>query len=158
MYKANIFLPAGGGYNSPKTIVIHAMAEMVGPVDGVYYFATDWLKRKKLSAHRFITPSGIVIAGHPDDRIAWHAKGYNTDTLGVEFLVPGVFLYDSFKKEIQEQYITGAQYLSGVGVVRELIRKYSIRDVVQHSAIDPHRKVDPGTGFPWRKFLEDIGI
>jgi len=85
MLEAQIPLDAGFDNHSPKRIVIHAMGEYIDtePVD---YHAVDWLRKLGLSAHAFITPSGVVIRGRKDAQGAYHAKGYNAGSLGVEFL------------------------------------------------------------------------
>jgi AmpD protein len=93
-----------------------------------------------------------------DDQIAWHAKGYNIDSLGIEFLVEGHHDYASFLEAIKGDYVTFDQFDAGRDAVRSWIEAYDIpRDrVVRHSDISPGRKVDPGTGFKWQKFLDCV--
>lgn len=139
---------------TPNKIIIHSMAEYIRGVNDLS--AVDLLDELKLSAHYLITPSGVSIFMVDPDNIAWHAKGFNSDSIGIEFLVPGVYSYESFLERIKTPYIYGEQYTKGVQLCRELIKEYNITEVVRHSDIDPDRKSDPGDGFPWETFLNDV--
>lgn len=140
----------------PQLVVIHAMAEWLeqGEVD---YHATEFLIRQKLSAHAFVTPSGVIVRARTDGQIAWHARGHNERSLGVEFLVPGVHTYGTFLDAIQEPYLTDAQYAAGVELVRGWCTRMTILEIKRHSDLDPGRKKDPGDGFPWSEFLAAVG-
>lgn len=157
MIVAQIPLLDGRGRNEPKMVVVHAMAEFVeqGNRD---LPAWDLLAKLDLSAHAFVTPSGVVVRSRDDDQGAWHAKGFNRDSLGIEFLVPGVHTYSTFLKRMKEPYLSDAQYAAGVELVREWVRRYEISpdQVVRHSDVDPGRKHDPGDGFPWKRFVEEV--
>ena len=145
------------GSNSPDLIVIHAMGEFID-TDDQDYPAWDFLSSLKLSAHAFVTPSGVVVRSKPDDRLAWHAKGFNTDSLGVEFLVPGLHTYETFLDTIKRPWLTDAQFEAGVKLVRSWREKWNISPakVLRHSDISPRRKHDPGDGFPWRRFINEL--
>jgi len=157
-------LPHGGGYQVPDRLIVHAMGEWIVDNDGNAYYADEWLKVIGLSAHRLITPSGTEIQCRPDNRVAYHAKGHNVNTIGVEFLVPGVFYagdYGSgrdrdFLEVIKTDYLTVPQYHKGVGSCRGILSEHGIEAVERHSDIDPENKSDPGAGFPMDIFLEDI--
>lgn len=137
--KPNLF---GGGFQKPNKIIIHSMGEYIDDNVNIYH-ATEWLEHLKLSAHFLITPGGVVIKTRDIDRIAYHAKGHNTNTIGIEFLVPGIHDYSTFLKAIKTDYVTDFAWKSGI----ELIRELGIKDIVRHSDIDPERKKDPGSGF-----------
>jgi N-acetyl-anhydromuramyl-L-alanine amidase AmpD len=156
---ANIPLIAGPGRQKPNRIIIHAMGEFIHPPTSMDYHAVEWLRLKTLSAHVFGTPSGAVIRSRKNTEGAWHAKGFNRDSLSYEFLVPGVHDYSSFLEAIKKPYLTVEQYKAGVEFVRdEWVNKLGILRVDRHGSIDPARKHDPGDGFPWLKFLTDIGV
>ena len=157
MLEAQIPLDAGFDSHSPKRIVIHAMGEYIDtePVD---YHAVDWLRKLGLSAHAFITPSGVVIRSRKDAQGAYHAKGYNAGSLGVEFLVPGMHTYATFVSALKKKYLTKPQYEAGVELVKGWKDSHGITEIVRHSDLSPGRKVDPGKGFPWEKFLADTGF
>lgn len=141
-------LKSGGGRQTPKKIVVHAMGEFI-KADGVIWPALDWLRFNGLSAHALITPSGALVECRNPMLVAWHAKGHNTDSLGVEFLVPGIHDWDSFKLAIQRDWVSDEQYSRG----RDLIHKWCIQFgigkeyVTTHHKLDPRRRPDPGSGF-----------
>ena len=157
MQIANIPIEFGGGHQKPNRIIIHAMGEFIDDGTGRVYSAVDWLKNLKLSVHSLVTPSGVDIRCRDDDQIAWHAKGYNANSLGMEFLVPGVHNYESFLTAIKTEYLTAEQYQAGVDQVREWMDQLSIGRIDRHSDVSPGRKQDPGEGFPWQQFLHDTG-
>jgi AmpD protein len=155
MQIAEIPLPAGRSHQAPKRIVVHAMGEFID-TDDVDYHAPDWLRKLGLSAHAFVTPSGVIIRSRPDGKGAYHAKGYNTDSLGVEFLVPGLHTYGTFIEAIKGPYLTNAQYDAGVELVRDWCALWNIENIDRHSDLSPGRKADPGDGFGWDAFLRDV--
>ncbi len=155
MNQAFIPLNHGADHQTPNRIVVHAMAEYIHtePMD---YHAVDFLRRMALSVHAFITPSGVVIRSRKDTQGAHHARGFNKDSLGVEFLVPGVHTQATFLEAIKKEYLTPAQYASGVALVKGWVKNHGIERIDRHSELSPLRKQDPGEGFPWRRFLDDV--
>lgn len=151
MITARIPLPHGGGKQWPNRVVVHAMAEYI-EYQGRHLHAVDLLDELRLSAHALVTPSAVVIRCRNDDETAWHAKGHNSNTLGIEILVPGVHGYGSFLEAIEKPYYSREQLLATVEQVRTWMNKYPIHEVVRHSDIDPERKQDPGSGFRWNEF------
>jgi N-acetyl-anhydromuramyl-L-alanine amidase AmpD len=153
----NTHLDHGSKFNDPEIIVIHAMGEYIGG-DGWNDHAVQYLDKKKWSAHAFGAPNGDIYRCRLDNEGAYHALDFNTDSLGYEFLVEGSYKYGSFIDRIKEPYLTKLQYESGVEFVSDWVKMYNIKKVVRHSDLSPERKVDPGKGFPWKKFLYDIGM
>ncbi len=149
-------LSAGAKHNSPKLIIIHAMAEYIRDPDPV--MAVNFLSEYKLSVHKLGFPSGDVMTCRDDDQGAYHARGYNQDSLGYEFLVEGDYDYHAFLDAIKTNYTTPEQWESGIEIVRNWMGLYNIDSdhVKRHSDISPGRKVDPGTGFDWIAFKKEI--
>jgi N-acetyl-anhydromuramyl-L-alanine amidase AmpD len=147
----------GSAVNKPSLIIIHAMAENIKDGDKTYS-AHEFLQWYGLSAHALCTPDGVIIRCRDDDEIAWHARGHNTDSLGIEFLVRGEHDYASFLKAIEYPYLSPNQYSAGVEQVKIWMDKYGITDVRRHSDVSPGRKVDPGNGFYWDKLRKDLGL
>jgi len=147
----------GAPHQTPKSIIIHAMAEYLS-IDGGHQWmkAADFLKHTGLSAHALVSPDGTVYRCRKDNEGAYHAAGFNTDSLGIEIMVSGKHDYSSFLHTILHRYTTEAQYSALVEQVREWIKRYSITDIKRHSDVSPGRKIDPGAGFDWEKFLEDV--
>ena len=152
MQTVEIKSPFGFSINfKPTQIVIHAMGEFVGGM-----FAPDFLRSIELSAHALVTPSGVVIRTRSDQYGAYHAKGHNITSLGVEILVGGVHDYTSFVKAIKTDWVTPQQFEATAELVRGWRSKHGIHTIVRHSDIDPGRKVDPGAGFHWERFLKAV--
>ena len=147
------YLPHGSDTNNPSRIIVHAMGEWILYGDEPM-FAANFLDEIGLSAHALIGSQGEVIICRRDTEGAYHAKGHNTDTLGVEFLVPGKHDYASFVEAIKEPWVSDAQLEAGVSLIRRWKQRWDIKTVVRHSDVDPERKVDPGDGFPWERLLE----
>lgn len=144
------------GINRPRLIVVHAMAEFI--VDGPKrYYAVEWLNHLQLSAHVLAAPDGTRFRCRLDGEGAYHAKGFNMDSLGVEVLVPGEHDYASFLEAIKRPYVSDAQYSAVLEQCREWLNLYPIERLARHSDLSPGRKVDPGAGFPWGDLLHDLG-
>lgn len=155
MQIAQIPSPYGAASQQPKRIIIHSMGEYLNLGDRDAS-AADFLASIGLSAQYLVAPSGVVIQCRQDNQGAYHAKGFNTDSIGIEFLVPGVHTYATFLEAIKKPYLHDQQYAAGVNLVSHLINKHGIEDIKRHSDVDPDRKKDPGEGFPWVQFLRDI--
>jgi len=149
----------GSSTNKPNRVIIHAMGEFIDDKERDYS-AYEWLDKLGLSAHILLTPSGVPIQCRDDGQKAWHAKNNNTNTLGIEFLVPGLHNYSTFLKAIKEPYLTDQQYSSGIEVINKWLVNYKLTKdaVTTHHIIDPDRKFDPGDGFPLDRFLNDLII
>ena len=140
-----------------SAIVIHAAAEYIRFDDRDIHIV-DFLRSSGESAHAYILPSGDIIRTRRDNQIAWHcrAQEFNWKSLGIEFLVAGAYNYDSFLQVIDTDWLRKEQYDAGVKLVKELMKPGKINEVERHCVIDPDRKKDPGEGFPWLLFQDDI--
>lgn len=150
MHIANIESHFGGGTQAPQKIVIHAMGEYIdnGTQD---YHAKEWLDKLGLSAHYLVCPSGVIIQTRQINEMAWHAKGHNTNSVGIEFLVSGLHTYGTFLEAIKKKYLTKDQLEAGIELCQSLKTK-GLSELTRHDALDPGRKFDPGRGFPWEDF------
>ncbi|OFZ67398.1 MAG: hypothetical protein A2V79_09305 [Betaproteobacteria bacterium RBG_16_56_24] len=147
----------GGTHQVPDCIIVHAMGEYILADDGQGFdYAPEFLERMKLSAHALVVPDGTVIRCRSDDEGAYHARGFNTDSLGIEILVAGQHDYGSFVRTIAQPYLTDAQYAAAVAQCREWVQKHKITRIARHSDVSPGRKLDPGAGFPWDKFISEV--
>jgi len=142
--------------NNPKLIVVHSMGENIDDGKSITP-ARDFLDDYKLSAHVLCKPDGDLIRCRSDEQTAWHARGHNRNSLGIEILVPGIHNYSTFLKAIKKvRWATEEQMVSTAAQVREWMDLYDIpiSKVVRHSDLSPDRKVDPGTGFNWVRFKQ----
>jgi N-acetyl-anhydromuramyl-L-alanine amidase AmpD len=137
-------------------IIVHSMGEFL--LDPQPIHATDFLEKLGLSAHVLVSPNGDLYLCRDDDQVAWHAKGYNKDSLGIEFLVPGHHNYGSFIETIKSPWVKEEQWAAGVKAVRAWVEAYDIAPsrLLRHSDVSPGRKVDPGAGFDWERFTNQV--
>ena len=140
----------------PNMIVVHAMGEYIAG-DKWQDHAVQFLDKQKLSAHSLIAPDGTNYRCREDIETAYHAKGHNTDTLGIEFLVPGSHTYASFLEALKSDFTNELQYQVGLKQIKDWLSEWPIKKVVAHSTLSPERKVDPGDDL-MKRILHDIGI
>jgi AmpD protein len=147
--------------DEPSLIVVHSISLPPGVFGGPHierlftnrldfsadpYFGT--LRSLRVSAHCCIFRDGAVTQFVPFDRRAWHAGVSSWRGRGAcnDYSV-GIELEGTDSDRFEEP-----QYLSLVGIVVALIRRYpalSEDALAGHSEIAPGRKTDPGRGFDW---------
>ena len=146
-------LPHGGGHQTPTRIIVHCMAETT-IYEGKQYKAWELLDFLGLSAHVLIPPDGSRIRCRHDDQIAWHAKGHNTNSLGVEVLVPDVFNLEQLQDKTRKPWVSDAQLNTLVQQIMIWKKEHRIEKLDRHSDVDPVRKwYDPGAGFDFTELL-----
>lgn len=161
-----LYTGIGGGQQEPKMLVIHTIAERIRIItpfeykgktikEGVYG-AHTWLQMMGLSCHFLLYPDGSFVKQRSTKQICWHAKGFNNGSIGIEVLVEGTHTYESFLQRIKQDYVTQAQYNSLIEMSNGIIDYFSIEKVVRHSDISPGRKHDPGDGFKWEWFKQQL--
>jgi len=152
-------------------VVLHAMGEQV-IVEGEPWPAETFLEQSptlikaSVSAHRLVKPDGSIVLLVDDENVAYHAGesrlgelvGLNPTFLGIEFLLPGPWLYQDFKSSMKRgtPHFTEAQYESGGWQCAQWMMAYDFgrQRIVTHQAVagDEVRgpglgKLDPGVGF-----------
>lgn len=153
MNEVEILLPGSDRPQTPTRIVVHALAEKIRH-RGKVLPAHEFLNDAGLSAHILVPPNGELIRCRRDDQLAWHAKSFNINSLGIEFLVPGTHDYTSFLEAMKTDYLSDDQFASGLEKVNEWITLHEIKYIDRHSDLSPTRKQDPGSGFPWQDFRQ----
>lgn len=149
-----------GGIQTPDRVIVHAMGERIRDNHGKVWEAPEWLEKCKYSAHILIYPNLDIVRCRNDNQEAIHAAGNNQDTLGIEFLVPGIHNLASLYEAIKRPYLADGQLDVGCEFVKEhWVETLGILRYEKHSKVDPKQlKQDPGEGFPWVKFLRGIGV
>jgi N-acetylmuramoyl-L-alanine amidase len=110
----------------------------------------------KVSAHYLISEGGEVIRLVPEEKRAWHAgvsywrgkSNVNGISIGIELDNPGHTLgYREFPE---------AQIDALLPLLHRIVHDHDIprANVVGHSDVAPHRKLDPGELFPWERLAE----
>ena len=141
----------GGGIQTPNRLIIHSMSEYI---NGMY--ADEFLKSVGLSAHFLLCPDGSFIKLRKTHEKCWHAKGHNTNTIGIEVLVEGVHTYETFLEKIKTDWVKPEQMEALIEMSKGIMQYYEFDEVVRHSDIDSPRKQDPGSGFDWEYFKSKL--
>lgn len=150
-------------------LIIHSHAEWVidtqddgGKGRGFVWHCTDWLRAIGLSCHAWCLPDGRIVREVDSWNIAYHARGFNDRSIGMEFVVAGVLSYAEFLNAMDQPPDAGlysdAQYESGAGWYAARIREHglSVSQIDTHMGIDPERKHDPGRAFDLPRFLQMV--
>jgi len=136
------------------------MAHQIRVSEDNVVYAASFLDRLGLSAHILAAPGGEAIRCRHDDEGGYHAKGFNTDSLGIEILVSGEHNYSTFLEAIETDWVTQAQWKTAVDIVAYWCDRWAIGTIPgqldRHCDVDPDRKADPGNGFPWSRFVEEV--
>lgn len=157
----------GKGRTVVNRVIIHSIGGpycrdgtvAYSPVDGD---ARRWInffnRHKVLGIHYVIDKSGHIEAGVPENQIANHAKGSNSDSIGIELVNLGDGV-DQF---------TERQLGMLVVALRSIMQRWGIKrdHILSHAAVDERyfecggkkikTKQDPGSAFPWNRVLETL--
>ncbi len=139
-------------------IVVHSISLPPGEYGGtavqdLFMNRLDWdahpyfqsIRGLQVSAHFFITRTGVLWQFVDCDARAWHAgrSSYrgrsecNDDSIGIEL------------EGLEGDHFTPAQYQALARLCKDLAQRYPIAHVAGHEHIAPGRKADPGAGFDW---------
>ena len=110
------------------------------------------LESLRVSAHFLVRRDGELVQFVPLDKRAWHAgisswRGRarcNDFSVGVEL------------EGTPEHPFTDAQYGPLENLVRALRSALPLREIAAHSDVAPGRKIDPGSGFDWRRLFSAL--
>lgn len=107
-----------------------------------------WFKNPsaRVSAHYLVSKAGRITRFVPDMSIAYHARKYNSDSIGIEN-----------EGHAKRNGWTAAQYQALARLVRGLCDRYGIprdrRFIIAHSEVPGAAKGDPGPYFDWARFM-----
>jgi N-acetylmuramoyl-L-alanine amidase len=138
--------PNRGGIIEPELVVIHYTGD--NGTGGLQWLTT---KGSKVSAHLWISKSGVVWQLLPFNTRGWHAGVSSYD---------GCSDVNSFSIGIENQGIGDewpeAQIQTNIDVLIALHKFYSIQATVGHCDVAPDRKVDPGPLYPWDRIADAL--
>lgn len=125
------------------------------------------------SGHYYIDRDGSVFRYAPDARIAYHTRGYNERSIGVELVNIGRWpdWFDSRKQAMAEPY-PDAQIEALLALLAHLRTALpNLTRIAGHEDLDTtrvvasddatrevRRKLDPGPMFPWPRVLSACGL
>lgn len=100
----------------------------------------------RVSAHYLVSHAGRITRFVPDMSVAYHARKYNADSIGIEN-----------EGRASRNGWTTAQYRSLAALVRGLCDRYGIpkdrRFIIGHNEVPGSGKADPGRYFDWALFM-----
>ncbi|MCP3671395.1 MAG: N-acetylmuramoyl-L-alanine amidase [Gammaproteobacteria bacterium] len=158
---------SGKSRTAVKRVIIHSIGGPSCNNNAVIYSAADgdakrWIgffnRHRVLGIHYVIDRFGQIEAGVPENQIANHAKGNNSDSIGIELVNRGDGI-DPYP-DLQLGMLVAA--------LRSITRRWGIAkiSIVGHSSVDRRsfecggRKIktkqDPGPAFPWERVLRAI--
>lgn len=127
-----------------------------GTLDGIVrHFLRN---RSRISIHYVIGRDGRIVAMVPESQIAWHVRGHNQDSIGIELVNDGDGI---------DQY-TDPQIDALIDLLRELLERHQLGvDAIKtHAELDDStivcngvaikRKQDPGRAFPFEWVIARI--
>jgi N-acetyl-anhydromuramoyl-L-alanine amidase len=147
-------------------VLIHSISLPPGEYGGdaverLFTNQLDWdahpyyaqIRGMQVSAHFFVRRDGEVLQFVSCDDRAWHAGASvwrgradcNDFSIGIELegLEGGAF--------------EPPQYKALTGLVKAVARHYPISSAAGHEHVAPGRKLDPGAGFDWPRFITALG-
>lgn len=98
----------------------------------------------------------------PDDHTAWHVRGYNSPSLGIE-IATQAHRWDDAPDEWLAGVVENVAKVLAIWSQRHDIPLRRIskaqaddgqKGVVAHADLDPGRRSDPGDDFPWKRVLD----
>ena len=138
------------------------------------------LTEQEVSAHFLITTRDEepIYNLVPEDKRAWHAgesewkssKNLNDSSIGIEIVNLGlnedilddtdVGVERALKNQYRQAPYTEEQIKKIAILVKYLSEKYEIapENILGHSDVAPHRKLDPGPMFPWKTLYDKYNI
>ncbi|WPL16417.1 N-acetylmuramoyl-L-alanine amidase AmiD precursor [Thiorhodovibrio winogradskyi] len=127
-----------------------------GTLDGILgHFLRN---RSRISIHYVIGRDGRVVSMVPESQVAWHVRGHNQDSIGIELVNDGDGV-DPFPP---------AQIDRLVELLRGLLERHRLDGdaIKSHAELDDStivckgvaikRKQDPGAAFPWERVLAEL--
>ena len=115
----------------------------------------------RVSAHYVVGPAGEIYSLVEDQDTAWHVRGRNSDTIGIE-IVGWADDPSSWNPQNIAALSALVGWLSttyGVPLVYQATPEEppTARGFVSHHALDPSRRSDPGPYFPWEEIKRGAG-
>jgi hypothetical protein len=132
--------------NPINSVIIH-------DTEGSYSGTINWFKdpAAQVSAHYVVRSSdGQITQMVQDKDIAWHARSFNTNGIGIE--------HEGYAA--QTGWYTDAMYTASAALTRAVCLKYNIpmdRDhILAHSELWGNDHTDPGVNWDWNKYMSKV--
>jgi N-acetylmuramoyl-L-alanine amidase len=104
----------------------------------------------------------FVWACAPEARAAWHVRNdrshaaVNGGATKVNHWSLGIEIVNSQRRDVVDPF-SEWQVTAAARIVRHCWWKYpNLKQVVSHAVLDPDRRTDPGSHFPWQTFRDQV--
>ncbi len=110
------------------------------------------LEDAQVSSHYVVAEGGVyqLVA---DENTAWHARGNNANTIGIEVVgradSPGTWTPAKVQRLGELVGWLASEYGIPLEYREDATAPAAPRGIVSHGALDPLRRHDPGVWFPW---------
>lgn len=147
------------------TIVVHTAENVPDWGDtndlGAENVAAYAARMERAASYHTVVDSDTTIELLPAGYTAFHARGWNSNSLGLSFATSADQWDDAPEWWVASILANGADVAAGwcqqFGIDPVRVTKGVIYQggtgFVAHADVDPSRRHDPGTGFPWDRFL-----
>ncbi|MBL0386523.1 N-acetylmuramoyl-L-alanine amidase [Tumebacillus sp. ITR2] len=126
---------------------------IIHDTEGSYSGSINWFKdpAAQVSAHYVVRSSdGQITQMVQEKDIAWHARSFNTNGIGVE--------HEGY--EAQTGWYTDAMYTTSAALVKSICQRYGIpmdrEHILSHSELWGNDHTDPGKNWDWNKYMTKI--
>lgn len=156
-----------GGAKSIRLVVLHTAEALDGKLadgDSTAESVAKYLSTtaRRASAHVVVdSDSEIVLL--PDEAVAFHCRGVNSISLGLEIAYRAASWGSDPKREDALISRAAAVLVRWGSTHRIPVRRLSLaevdrghRGIAAHADLDPKRRTDPGSTFPWGKLFARI--
>ena len=130
--------------NNPNEIILHHAEAPSCSIKDIH----EWHKSNGWAGvgyHYFVTKSGKVYKGRPDNAVGSHCLGNNKDTLGI-----------CFEGAYNEETMPQVQIQAGRELISYLKAKYNISLVKRHK--DLNNTDCPGANFPFAEIINNSNV
>ncbi len=150
----------------PSLVVLHSISLPPGvlrgdavqrlflnTLDAERHASFESLRGLRVSAHFFVRRDGTVLQFVRTDERAWHAgasswrgrENCNDWSIGVEL------------EGLEGRSFSAVQYRALARLLRAIVQRHPITEIVGHEHVAPGRKRDPGAGFSWSRLSRALG-
>ncbi|MBK1647567.1 hypothetical protein CKO36_02885 [Rhabdochromatium marinum] len=112
----------------------------------------------RISIHYVIGRDGSIVSMVPESQVAYHVRGHNQDSIGIELVNDGDGMDPFDATQIDRLIALLRELLERYGLDVTAIKSHAELDdsTIDCNGIEMKRKQDPGQAFPWQRVLNAL--